>query len=107
VKTYATNARALYGPVSTLRDESEKQLKGLLQVSNIKAGLYTVGLLRNGMTSQQAESAARSHGVETMALDRFMLRATKPQSITLGFAAFDQRAIKRGVASLAVALSKR
>jgi GntR family transcriptional regulator / MocR family aminotransferase len=91
----------------TLRDESEKQLKGLLQVSNIKAGLYTVGLLRNGMTSRQAESAARSHGVETMALDRFMLTATKPQGITLGFAAFDQRAIKRGVANLAIALSKR
>jgi GntR family transcriptional regulator/MocR family aminotransferase len=90
----------------TLRDESEKQLKGLLQVSNIKAGLFTVGLLRNGMTSRQAESAARSYGVETMAIDRFMLSETEPQGITLGFAPFDRRAIKQGVASLAIALAK-
>jgi GntR family transcriptional regulator/MocR family aminotransferase len=91
--------------LQTLRSESERHLKGLLEIPNIKAGLYAVGFLRNGMSSRQAEVAAKSHGIETMALDRFMLSATDPQGILMGFAAFDDRVIKRGVASLTAALS--
>jgi GntR family transcriptional regulator/MocR family aminotransferase len=97
--------RELYADrLQTLRSESEKQLKGLLEIPNIKAGLYTVGFLRNGMSSRQAESAAKSHGLETMALDRFTLSGTDPQGVLLGFAAFDHSVIRRGVASLARAL---
>lgn len=100
--------RELYAErLQTLRDESGKHLRGLLEIPNVKAGLYTVGFLRNGMSSRQAESAAKSHGIETMALDRFTLSGTDPRGIMLGFAAFDSSAIKRGVASLAGALSKR
>jgi GntR family transcriptional regulator/MocR family aminotransferase len=100
--------RELYADrLATLRSEGEKQLAGLLEIPAVKAGLYTVGLLRNGMSSRQAESAAMTHGIETMALDRFMLRGTDPQGIVMGFAAFDECVIRRGVASLAVALSKR
>jgi GntR family transcriptional regulator/MocR family aminotransferase len=104
---YVRRMRELYAErLQTLRDESGKHLRGLLEIPNIKAGLYTVGFLRNGMSSRQAESAAKSHGIETMALDRFTLSEADPRGIMLGFAAFDSRAIKRGVASLAVALSK-
>jgi GntR family transcriptional regulator/MocR family aminotransferase len=100
--------RELYADrFQTLRSESEKQLKGLLDVANVKAGLYAVGFLRNGMSSRQAESAARSQGIETMALDRFMLSDIDPRGITLGFAAFDRRAIRQGVAGLAIALAKQ
>jgi GntR family transcriptional regulator / MocR family aminotransferase len=59
------------------------------------------------MSSRQAESAAMTYGIETMALDRFMLSGPDPQGILMGFAAFDEHAIRRGVASLAIALSKR
>jgi GntR family transcriptional regulator/MocR family aminotransferase len=89
-----------------LRAESDKKLKGLLAIPNVKAGLYAVGFLSNRMSSRQAESAAASHGIETMAVDRFVLSETDPRGILLGFAAFDERTIKRGVASLAMALSK-
>jgi hypothetical protein len=58
------------------------------------------------MASWRAESAAISHGIETMTLDRFVLCGTDPQGVLLGFAGFDNRAIKRGVASLEIALSK-
>jgi hypothetical protein len=68
---------------------------------------YAVGFLQNGMSSRQAESAAMSHGIETMALDRFALSQPDPNGIVIGFAAFDDHVIKRGVASLAIALSKR
>jgi GntR family transcriptional regulator / MocR family aminotransferase len=100
--------RELYADrLETLRRESEKQLKGLLEVPNIQAGLYAVGFLRNGMSSRQAESAAMSQGIETLALDRFVLSRSDPKGLILGFAAFDHRAIKRGVANLAMALAKR
>jgi GntR family transcriptional regulator / MocR family aminotransferase len=100
--------RELYADrLVTLRSEGEKQLKGLLEIPTVKAGLYTVGFLRNGMSSRQAESAAMAQGIETMALDRFMLSGPDPQGILMGFAAFDEHAIRRGVASLAIALSKR
>jgi DNA-binding transcriptional MocR family regulator len=59
------------------------------------------------MSSRQAESAAMSHGIETMGLDRFMLSGTDPQGVVLGFAAFDDQVIRRGVATLAIALSER
>jgi len=42
------------------------------------------------MSSRQAESAAMSHGIETMALDRFVLSGTDPNGIVIGFAAFDE-----------------
>jgi GntR family transcriptional regulator/MocR family aminotransferase len=99
--------RELYANrLQTLRREGEKQLQGLLEIPNVKAGLYAVGFLRNGMSSRQAESAAMSHGIETMALDRFMLSRTDPKGILIGFAAFDDEVIRRGVATLAIALSK-
>jgi GntR family transcriptional regulator / MocR family aminotransferase len=98
--------RELYADrLQTLRAECARHLKGLLEIPNIKAGLYTVGYLRNGMTSREAELAAKDQGIETMALDRFMLGGPDPCGIVLGFAAFDHRAIKKGVASLALALS--
>jgi GntR family transcriptional regulator/MocR family aminotransferase len=98
--------RELYANrLRTLRTESQRQLKGVLEIPNVRAGLYAVGLLRNGMSSREAESAALSRGIETMALDRFMLTGADPQGIVLGFAAFDDDVIRRGVAALAIALS--
>jgi GntR family transcriptional regulator/MocR family aminotransferase len=98
--------RELYANrLRTLRTESQRQLQGVLEIPNVRAGLYAVGLLRNGMSSREAESAALSRGIETMALDRFMLTGADPQGIVLGFAAFDDDVIRRGVAALAIALS--
>jgi len=100
--------RELYANrLQILRREGEKHLKGLVDIPNVKTGMYAVGFLRNGMSSRQAESAAMSQGIETMALDRFMLSGPDPNGIVLGFAAFNDQVIKRGVASLAIALSKR
>jgi DNA-binding transcriptional MocR family regulator len=59
------------------------------------------------MQSRQAETAAAGHGVETMALDRFMLRRTDLQGVLLGFAAFDEARIRRGISDLSIALTER
>jgi GntR family transcriptional regulator / MocR family aminotransferase len=100
--------RDLYaGRLAALLDGGQKHLKGLLEISTVQAGLYTVGFLKNGMTSREAEAAAAAHGVEVIALDRYTLKRPDPQGVILGFAAFDEATIRAGLVRLAAALSQR
>jgi GntR family transcriptional regulator/MocR family aminotransferase len=91
--------------LAALIDGGKQYLKGALEISNVMAGLYTVGFLENSMTSRQAEKAAATHGVEVLALDRYTLKRPDPKGVLLGFAAFDEAAIRKGVVQLAAALS--
>ncbi|HEY3739333.1 MAG TPA: PLP-dependent aminotransferase family protein [Bryobacteraceae bacterium] len=99
--------RELYGArLEALLQGGREYLAGLLEISRIQAGLYTMGYLRNGMTSQQAESAATEARVETMGLYRFTRGTPAAEDgLLLGFAAFDEQGIRKGLASLAGALS--
>ncbi|KAA6464457.1 PLP-dependent aminotransferase family protein [Acidobacteria bacterium AB60] len=100
--------RSLYAArLEALKDSGRRYLSGVLEVSEINAGLYTAAFLRNGMTSRQAETIAAKHGIETRALDRFTLARPDPRGLLLGFAAFDEKAIRNGAMRLAAALSKR
>jgi GntR family transcriptional regulator/MocR family aminotransferase len=100
--------RELYGGrLATLLDGGRRYLDGLLEISRIQAGLYTTGFLRNGMTSREAEAAASAHRVETMGIHRFTLRRADLRGLTLGFAAFDEAQIRRGLSHLADALEGR
>jgi len=97
--------RDLYGGrLAALQEGSRQYLSGLLEISRVQAGLYTMGLLRNGMTSREAEEAASAAGVETMGLDRFTLRRPDVGGLLLGFAAFSDAQIRNGLADLAGAL---
>jgi GntR family transcriptional regulator/MocR family aminotransferase len=99
--------RELYaGRLAALQDGGRKYLDGLLDISRIQAGLYTAGFLRNGMTSRQAEDRAAALKIETMGLDRFALRRTDVHGLVLGFGAFDESQIRRGLTSLATALER-
>lgn len=84
----------------------ERCLKGLLKISSVRAGLYTVGFLENGMSSRQAETAAAARGVEVFGLDRYILKRPDPKGLLLGFAAFDETAIRKGLLQLAAALDQ-
>jgi GntR family transcriptional regulator/MocR family aminotransferase len=100
--------RELYGErLAALLEGGREYLGGLLEISHIQAGLYTMGFLRNGMTSQEAESAASAAGVETMGLHRFTLGRSDLSGLLLGFAAFDEKRLRAGLADLAHALEKR
>jgi GntR family transcriptional regulator/MocR family aminotransferase len=97
--------RELYaGRLAALQDGGRKYLAGLLDISRIQAGLYTAAFLRNGMTSRAAEQAAAAHKIETMGIDRFALRRTDVHGLVLGFGAFDESQIRRGLTGLATAL---
>ena len=92
--------------LAALQHEARRYLAGLLDVSPIKAGLNTAGFLRNGMVSQQAEEVAANHGIEALGLDRFTLKPRNVEGLLLGFAAFDEREIRRGIVTLAGALER-
>jgi GntR family transcriptional regulator / MocR family aminotransferase len=99
--------RELYATrLSALIDGGRQYLKGLLEISSVKAGLYTAAFLKNGMTSRQAETVAAAHGIEAIALDRFTLKRPDPKGVLLGFAAFDEATIRKGLIELAAALSR-
>ena len=98
--------RILYAErLETLIEGAKQHLGGLLEISNVRAGLYTIGYLKNGMTSRQAEKLALAQGVEVLAVDRFTLRRPDPNALLLGFGGFDEAAIRQGLIRLAKVLS--
>ncbi len=100
--------RDLYaGRLGTLIEEGKRHLKGLLEISDVRAGLYTAAYLKNGMTSRQAETAAALQDIEVVALDRYTLNTPDPKGVLLGFAAFDEGAIRAAIIQLAAALDRR
>lgn len=97
--------RELYAQrLAVLQSSVRRYLKGLLDVRPIQAGLNTAGFLRNAMTSQQAEAAASAKGIEAVAISRFTLKRTDVHGLLLGFAAFDEPEIRRGIINLTAAL---
>jgi len=99
--------RNLYASrLAALIDGGERYLKGLLKISNVRAGLYTAAFLENCMNSRQAETAAATQGVEVFALDRYTLKRSDPKGLLLGFAAFDEAAIRKGLLQLRAALDQ-
>jgi GntR family transcriptional regulator/MocR family aminotransferase len=98
--------RNLYaGRLAALIEGGKQHLSGLLELSDVRAGLYTIGFLKNGMASRQAEKLAAAEDIEALAVDRFTLRRPDPKALLLGFAAFDETAIRQGLVRLAKALS--
>ena len=97
--------RDIYGQrLEVLRAGCSKYLKGLVELSPVRAGLFTPAFLRNGMTSRQAEEAAAAHGLESMGLHRFSLQARDHKGLLLGFGAFDEKLIREAVCTLGRAL---
>ena len=99
--------RDLYASrLAALIDGSKQFLKGSLEISDVRAGLYTAAFLKNGMTSWQAEKAAATRDIEVVALDRYTLKSPDPKGVLLGFAAFDEAMIRAGLIKLAAALGR-
>jgi GntR family transcriptional regulator/MocR family aminotransferase len=100
--------------LGVLLRESSRTLAGLLDISEIEAGLQTVGWLRPGIDSIDAAKAASDRGIEVVSISRLYSRnpqnnqaTSKPaqrQALQLGFAAIDAREIRRGVEELASVL---
>src|SRR6202046_3500998 len=67
--------RNLYaGRLAALIEGGKQHLDGLLALSDVRAGLYTIGFLENGMASRYAEKLAAEKGIEVLANDGFICR---------------------------------
>lgn len=99
--------RELYGSRLAAPIGGGKQhLSGLLEISNARAGLYTIGFLTNGMTSRQAERAAAGENIEAVGVDRYTFKRADPKGVVLGFAAYPETAIRNAIIQLAKAFSR-
>jgi GntR family transcriptional regulator/MocR family aminotransferase len=92
--------------LSVLMNSAQQRLAGLLKISNIEAGLQTVGWLRNGIDAETFAKAAAAREVEVIPLSRYSRGRMAQAGLQLGFAAVDAAEIRRGVRELAVALEE-
>jgi GntR family transcriptional regulator/MocR family aminotransferase len=90
--------------LAALIDGGKEHLGGVLEISSVRAGLYTIGFLRNGMTSRQAEKLAADQGIEVLAVDRYTFRRPDPKALLIGFAGYDEAAIHESLIRLSRAL---
>ena len=96
--------RSLYAErLVALKREVSQHLGGSLEISGVRAGLYTIGYLKNEMSSRQAEKLAAAHGVEVLGVDRCTLRRPDPRALLFGFGGFDEAAIRQGIIRLSQA----
>ena len=92
--------------LSVLRESAARSLKGLLDVSDVEAGLQTAGWLGGGIDAESAAKAASARNVEVVPLTRYGRGGVARGGVQLGFAAVDENEIRRGVRELAAALEK-
>ena len=90
--------------LSILLENAQQRLAGLLDISNVEAGLQTVGWLPGGIDEEPAAKAAAARGVEVTPLNRYDRGRTLKQGLQLGFAALNAHEIRNGVRELSIAL---
>ena len=90
--------------LSVLLESARQRLAGLLEISNVEAGLQTVGWLRAGIDEESAAKAAAAQNVEVTPLNRYSRGHLAREGFQLGFAAVDTTEIRRGIRDLAAAL---
>jgi GntR family transcriptional regulator/MocR family aminotransferase len=90
--------------LSVLLQSARENLRGLLEISGIEAGLQTVGWLQRGIDAESAAAAAAKRNVEVVPLRVYSHGNAASTGLQLGFAAVDVKEIRRGVQDLAIAL---
>jgi len=90
--------------LSVLLEEAAMKLAGLIEISNVEAGLQTAGWLCGGIGAEAAAAAAAKHNVDVTPLGRYSQGRKVPEGLQLGFAALDVKEIRRGARELAIAL---
>jgi GntR family transcriptional regulator / MocR family aminotransferase len=99
--------RQLYAErLGVLIAAAREKLAGLLEISDVEAGLRTVGWLRHGLSAERVAKAAAERDVEVVPLGRYAYGRSRPNGLVLGFAAVDGHELKRGVEELARVLGK-
>jgi len=90
--------------LSILMDSARQRLAGLLEISDVEAGLQTAAWLRDGLNGESAAKAAAARNVDVTPLSRYSRGPVAREGLQLGFAAVDAAEIRRGIRELAIAL---
>lgn len=97
--------RELYAErLAVLLEGARERLSDSLEISNVEAGLQTVGWLKISIKSERVAEAAAAAGVEVVPLKRYAFGRAKRDGLILGFAAVEPRELRRGLDRLAKAV---
>ncbi len=99
--------------LAVLMESARTHLAGILEISEVEAGLQTVGWLQKGLNGELAAKAALTRKIDVTPLSRSCrtpsLRGRMPglrEGLQIGFAAINPREIRMGVEQLAAALEE-
>jgi GntR family transcriptional regulator / MocR family aminotransferase len=81
-----------------------KELGGALEISNVEAGLQTIGLLLGSYSADRLVKEAAKENVELRSLSRYYSREKPMNGIVMGFAAVEPKELRRGVEAVVEAL---
>lgn len=99
--------RELYAErLNVLLESARVDLAEFLDISNVEAGLQTIGWLKGPLQAETAASAAAESDVEVIPLNRYAWGDTRREGLVLGFAAVDPSEIRRGVDRLSRVLQR-
>jgi GntR family transcriptional regulator/MocR family aminotransferase len=92
--------------LGVLLESGRQMLAGMLDISDVEAGLQTVGWLMRNINGASVAATANERAVEVIPVSRYCREPIGREGLVLGFAAVDAREIKRGVRELAAALER-
>jgi GntR family transcriptional regulator/MocR family aminotransferase len=87
--------------LGVLLQAASKELRGLIEISNVEAGLQTIGSLHGGFSADNLVERAARREVELKSLSRYYSGKSPMNGIVLGFAAVEPKELRRGVEELA------
>lgn len=80
-----------------LVSECKKQLKDLLEIEKTDAGMHVVGWLPEGVDDRTIAEKAAEKNLKLAPISDYSNKKLKRSGLILGYTAFDERQIKRGV----------
>jgi GntR family transcriptional regulator/MocR family aminotransferase len=89
--------------LGALSHHASQHLSGFLRLSDIEAGLQTIGWLRTGVVAENAALAAARRKIDIVPLSRYCRTFRLKEGLQIGFAAVDEAAIAKGISGLAEA----
>jgi GntR family transcriptional regulator / MocR family aminotransferase len=92
--------------LQVLLESAREKLSGALEISNVEAGLQTVGWLGSGLSGEKIANQAAARDVEVVPLSHYASGRPRREGLILGFAAVDPKELRRGVDELAQILQQ-
>ena len=90
--------------LGVLLKAAREKLDGLVEISNVEAGLQTVGWLQAGVSAETVSQEAAKRNLEVIPLRRYGFGRAPKNGIVLGFAAVEPKELRRGVEELTTVL---